>query len=216
MKHSHRVHLFSSLLINVSLCRNPLRLIYLIRFVLFPQSKPHGTLLPPVIKGSKSGAGPVQCLLREPGSCKLFEALVSCSVYLRSHGDRTTIFPNVWNVALGCFGYVQQFFFLAASTPELAVTSPGEEPGAETSDEPRSEREGENERRRREEMKREGYNQGVWRYWDGGGRRKLGSITSFLERSQEGKDARQRIDCTSLSLSLSLSLVLDEGQASCV
>ena len=45
-------------LIKVSLCRTPLGLIYLIRFVLFPQSKPHGSLLPPVIKGSKSGPGP--------------------------------------------------------------------------------------------------------------------------------------------------------------
>lgn len=56
---SQRSTLPASLLIKLSLCRNPLGLIYLIRFVLFPQSKPHGTLLPPVIKGSKSGAGPV-------------------------------------------------------------------------------------------------------------------------------------------------------------
>ena len=59
VKHPPSIYLLSSSLIKVSMCRNPLRLIYLIRFVLFPQSKPHGTLLPPVIKGSKSGAGPV-------------------------------------------------------------------------------------------------------------------------------------------------------------
>ena len=47
-------------LIKVSQCLDPLALIYLIRLVLFPQSKPHGTLLPTVIKGSQSGAGPAQ------------------------------------------------------------------------------------------------------------------------------------------------------------
>lgn len=59
VKHPPSMNPFPRPLIKVSLCRKLLRLIYLIRFVLFPQSKPHGTLLPPVIKGSKSGAGPV-------------------------------------------------------------------------------------------------------------------------------------------------------------
>lgn len=68
---------------------------------------------------------------------------------------------------------------------------------------------GENERGKvrggRDEIK--GYGGSGW-----GEGKKLGSITSLLEQSQEGKDVSRRIDCTSLPR----SLLLDEGQASCV
>lgn len=120
-QHPPSIHPFTGPLIKVRLCHNPLGLIYLIRFVLFPQSKPLGTLLPPVIKGSKSREGPVQCLLRESGSCKLFEALVSPCVYPRSHGDCTTVSraSGTWP---GVF-WLRSKVFHCCVCPELAVTS---------------------------------------------------------------------------------------------